>query len=245
MSITAELQSSIHVCVKAIFRDSARQLISNQSRVVYSLSSSTKWNEVVRVERATSEQPVRVCIMSKDGAIRLVFIAPFADTPPIYAPPKLLVRAIRGMLRQTLSNLTEEQRHAMLSLTMRVQGLCSTDGGVMTEGVSFKPEADSVTLVCRFGANRLLDISRLTRVFSSYTVDGMLTASSNANEETLGGISAEGAVCSKAGLLPLVLYAQVTHDSLRPPEPITGKRATNDATPATKRKRGLLGMLGL
>lgn len=223
MAITSELRGVVSACVRAIFRDSARQLVSTETRVAYSLSSTVKWEEIVRVERALREQPLRSCLMSKDGSVHLVFIQSSDNHAP-YAPPKLLVRAIRGMLRETLKELSEEQRTSMLSLTMRVQGLRSTDGGVMTEGVSFKSNVDSVTLVCRFGTNRLLDLSRITAIFASYTVDGLLTSSSTADVETRGGISPEGQVCSKAGLLPLVLYAQVAHESLRPPPSITGKR---------------------
>lgn len=184
-------------------------------------------------------------MMSKDGSIQLVFIQS-VEHHQSYVPPKLLIRAIRAMLRENLKELSDEQRIAMLSLTMRVQGLRSTDGGVMTEGVTFKPNAKSVTLVCRFGANRLIDISRITQIFGSYRLDGLVTASSAAESETRGGISTEGVVCSKAGLRPLVLYADVAHDSLGAPKPLVTKRAPDpvDRVDSVKpRKRGFLSVL--
>jgi len=219
--------------------------MSSETRVTYSLPSTVKWEEIVRVESALREQPLRSCIMSKGDAIHLVFIQS-SDSQPLYAPPKLLLRAIRAMLRENLKSLSEEQRTAMLSLTMRVQGLRSTEGGVMTEGVSFKANADSVTLICRFGANRLLDLSRVTRIFASSSVDGLITASSAADLETRVGISTEGVVCCKAGLLPLVLYARVSHESLRAPAPITGKRGSviGDGEKQVVRKRGFFGVFG-
>lgn len=245
MTITAEHREVVSACVRSIFRDSARQLMNNDTRLAYSLSPIIKWQELLQLEKALRELPVRICLMSKEGAMQLVILSPSFDNHSLYAAPKLLSRAIRAVLRETLANLTDEQRSAMLSLTMRVQGLRSTDGGVMTEGISFKPNEDSVTLVCRFGTNRLLDISRITRVFASYTVDGVFAVSSVSDSETKGGISAEGMVCSKAGLLPLVLYAQLAHESLCAPKPITGKRVTIEDNPKRDvRKRGVLSLFG-
>ena len=246
MAITPELRGVVSACVRAVFRDSARQIMSNEARMSYSLPSTVKWEELVRVEGSLREQALRVCIMSKGDAIHLVFIQS-SDIQPLYAPPKLVLRAIRAMLRESLKELSEEQRTAMLSLTMRVQGLRSTDGGVMTEGVSFKTSADSVTLVCRFGANRLVDLSRVARIFASSSVDGLITVSSSADLETRGGLSAEGIVCCKAGLLPLVLYARVPHESLRAAAPITGKRASpvEDGEKKVVRKRGFFSVFGL
>ena len=243
MAITDELRRIVSVCVRSIFRDSSRELLSNEMRIVYSLPSTVKWEELVRVERALHEQPLCICIMSKNEVMQLVFTLPSYNEHPLYAPPKLLVRAIRATLRENLKELSDEQRTAMLSLTMRMQGLRATDGSVMTEGVSFKSNDDSVTMVCRLGANRLLDISRVTRLFASHKVDGMLTTSSKAESETRNGISAEGLVCSNAGLLPIVLYVQVAHNSLCAPAPITGKRApVADAVEQVPRKRGILSM---
>lgn len=244
MTITAEQRGVISACVRATFRDSASQMIGNDTRITYSLSPNIKWKELLQLENMLREQQVRICLMSKEGVMQLVFLTPSIDNHPSYAPPKLLLRAIRAVLRESLKDLSEEQRSAMLSLTMRVQGLRSTDGGVMVEGVTFKPNPSSVTLVCRFGTNRLIDISRITRVFASYTVDGVVTVSSTSESETKGGISPEGMVCAKAGLLPLVLYAQVAHESLRAPQPIIGKRTQMDAINAP-RKRGVLAIFGL
>lgn len=245
MVLSLDLRGLIHTCVKAVFREAARQLISNESRVVYTLSSAAKLDEINRVSTSMSDKPVRVCIIAKDGAIQLVFVVPSTNDFPRYLPPKPLMRAIRDTIRQNMSLLTEEQRRAMLSLTMRVQGLRSTDGSVMTEGVIFKPNADSVTLVCRFGANRPLDVCQITRVFEEYSADGCFNVSKVADEETAHGISAEGKVCSDAGLTPLVLYAQLAHSALRDPGSIASKRAKHVEDHRPRKRGGFLSVLGL
>ena len=230
-------------CMRSIFYDNARQVTCNESRIVYTLPSTIKWEEISRVERALCEQPVRTCLMSRDGTIHLIFVVPSPQPSPI-VPNRLLTRAVRGMIRECLTNLNEEQQQSILFLTMRVKGLQSTDGNLMTEGLSFKPNQNSVTIIARLGANRPIDVTTITKPFASYTTNGLFTTSVDAKRETNKGISAEGKLCSDEGLLPLVLYVDVPHDQLRSTAMDPKKRAHDAPSEVHPRKRGFMSLFG-
>lgn len=240
----SEVRAVVASCVRSVFHDAARQITCNESRIVYTLPSTIKWEEVMRVDRTLREQPVRACLMSRDGTLQLVFVAPSPQPPP-GVPNRLLMRAIRGMIRQCLNHLTEAQQQSMLFLTMRVNAMQSTDGSLMTEGISFKPNEKSVTIIARLGANRPIDAASITRIFESYTTNGLLTTTDGANQETRKGLSPEGKVCSDEGLLPLVLYVDVPHEQLGDTKTVAKKRAAETAVQVQPRKRGFLSFLGL
>jgi len=239
----AQFRSVISSSVAAVFNDSAKQLISNESRLVFSLPSTIKWSELIALDNLFREQLVRVCVMSDGSKILLLFLLPAFNSSSV-RPQKLVMRAIRAMIKTTLQALNDEQRQNMLAITMRVHNLQSIDGNIITEGVSFKPNEHTVTLIGRFGANHPIDISKLTQIFTNYTTDGLLSVTTNAERETAKGISPEGKICSEEGLLPLVLYVDIKHESLKPPPSIVGKRkaevkAEVKAEEASVRKRSL------
>jgi hypothetical protein len=229
--------------VAAVFKDSAKQLVSNESRLVFSLPSTIKWSELITLDNLFREQLLRVCVMSDGSKIHLLFLLPAFHSSTV-TPQKLVMRAIRAMIKTTLHTLNEEQRQNMLAITMRVHNLQSINENIITEGVSFKPNEHTVTLIGRFGANHPIDISKLTQIFKNYTTDGLLSVTKNAEQETVKGISPEGKICSEEGLLPLVLYADIKHESLKPAPSIVGKRKTEEkgeqkTEEPTVRKRGL------